>query len=830
MFKKLVKVILTLSIVLAVAPSITIIHAKNTNNISATTVTGVRNWAGISSVQQFSYMNKGLAYGYIQNDYLKITLPNQKTLTIKVEYPLLGDIISDDSGNIYVIWGRENTTNDNNIETMFISKYSASGALIKTTGFVGEIMKGAEASRTKLPFSAGSCSSAIHDGKLMVLYAQGKYDNHQSSNTIAVNISDMSPIQNPLSDYNNYVSHSFNQKAIWSDKANSFIFANHGDAFPRGMVISGYKFRFTPFHFYLQTNSSTNMVLVNKTYAQLGDIVETSQGIVLIGASAESISEKAKTENQNLFIQIFDPTKTSLGKDAFIGGSSRSGASIYVNDFISDTKLQDVTDYGVHWLTDYTDSSVVAPHAVVADDKIVIFWHSKKEARYMILSASGELIVPETSMGQMPLNSYERPVYYKGKIYWATASNNKIELQSLDPATGEHTKPITATEVATPTTKPTSTPTPTPTSTPTPPPTNDKMNFLETLPYETIVNGSVKKHSDLKDKATIVIFGKTVGCVYSGVNNTLSLIKKYNIENDVNLLTFIYQSSASTIKADFEKYKFSSKSLSVYRGGDKQMWKLLDNQGVNFPVIAYFNANGELAHYKTSNDAVKGIEADMDMWLKNNGIEKKTSSSTSTSSKEKDVKITSQPAANTTVTEGNIKVALSVKASVSTGKKLTYRWALSTTDSTPAQGTLTQIRTSTFNVSKNLKEGVYYYFCILYVDGKEAARTNIATINVTKGAEINPEYANLKNGYHVLSYPTKKNYVVGGKFDTSGVKVIYKSGSKITDVTNKVLFYTSKTVKLTQGRAFTTAGTKVVELRYTDGKFIGKYTIKVSKK
>ncbi|MEA5084907.1 MAG: hypothetical protein VB018_12300 [Lachnospiraceae bacterium] len=79
----------------------------------------------------------------------------------------------------------------------------------------------------------------------------------------------------------------------------------------------------------------------------------------------------------------------------------------------------------------------------------------------------------------------------------------------------------------------------------------------------------------------------------------------------------------------------------------------------------------------------------------------------------------------------------------------------------------------------------------------------------------------------ILSYPTKIVYKVGEGFDTTGLKVVKNANGKETNVNSKMNFYTSKTVELTQGRPFTTAGTKVVELRY-EGKKMAEYTIKVT--
>ncbi len=181
-----------------------------------------------------------------------------------------------------------------------------------------------------------------------------------------------------------------------------------------------------------------NMYVVNKTYAQLGGLAETNRGVVLIGASAKSLSEKAMTEKQNLFVQIFDPNAREITSDMFVGGVKRSGhISFDINDN-SNSPLTPVTDYGVHWITNYTDRDVVAPHSVVAGDKIVILWNEynngKCEAFYTVLSNSGEILKPITSLGRnMQLNSYEDPIYHNGRVYWAAAYNGTIRVMSIKP-------------------------------------------------------------------------------------------------------------------------------------------------------------------------------------------------------------------------------------------------------------------------------------------------------------------------------------------------------------------------------------------------------------
>jgi len=428
---------------------------RNDINIADTQMNFIKNWVRVSSVQQFAYLNEGLAYAYAINNVLTIVTPS-KTLSIAMKYPKLGDVISDDDGNFYIVWGKEGAINTE--QTIFISKYSPKGEHIKTAGFVGASPMGADGN-TKIPFDGGNCVSVIKNGTLMVHYARTMYNGHQSNNVIAVNIKDMSPYKfEPfIWDENQadipYVSHSFNQSVIYSEKANDFIFANHGDAYGRGFIIDklrkemyvdyenrAYKSKYPTlniFHFYLEPNANYDMCIVNKTFAQLGGLAETSKGVVLAGASAKSISEKAKTEKQNLFIQIFDPLASNLSSSVFVGGKTRSGATsfdIYDNN---NSPLTKVLDYGVIWLTNYTDKDVIAPQVVVGDDRIIILWTENSqpatESFYMVLSADGDVITPATSLGSLKLNSYEMPIYHNGHVCWAYAYDGKIRVASIQP-------------------------------------------------------------------------------------------------------------------------------------------------------------------------------------------------------------------------------------------------------------------------------------------------------------------------------------------------------------------------------------------------------------
>ena len=388
---------------------------------------GANNWANVSSVQQFLYKNEGLAFAYVMGNNLEIVTPGNQ-ITIKMEYPKLGDVISDDIGNFYIVWGKDGSRSTD--QTVFISKYSSAGTHIKTTGFTGVSVMG-DSGNTQYPFSYGNCVSAIGNGYLMVNYARSMYNGHQSNNVVGVRMSDMSPMNWNAWDIP-YTSHSFNQSVIWSNITNGFLYADHGDAFSRGFVITSGRNEKRIFSFYMEANANYNMWIVNKTFAQMGGLVETSKGVALVGVSAKSISEAAKTEKQNLFIQIFNPLANEVSSSMFIGGVTRSGSTsfnIYDNN---NSPLTRVTDYGVRWLTDYTDTDAIAPQAVIANDKIVILWSTINDTFYMVLSASGEVITPATSLDGLPLNSFESPIYHNGTVSWAAVNSGRLRIYSIE--------------------------------------------------------------------------------------------------------------------------------------------------------------------------------------------------------------------------------------------------------------------------------------------------------------------------------------------------------------------------------------------------------------
>lgn len=123
----------------------------------------------------------------------------------------------------------------------------------------------------------------------------------------------------------------------------------------------------------------------------------------------------------------------------------------------------------------------------------------------------------------------------------------------------------------------------------------------------------------------------------------------------------------------------------------------------------------------------------------------------------------------------------------------------------------------------------------LAVNASGASKANATKITVWSYKGSAPEHTKitlykeavsngLKTTVRVAMYPTKTTYKVGEAFDITGLKSVLNEGGVEKDVNDKLKFYSG--VELTQGRAFTTVGTKVVQIWY-EGDKVAEYKIVV---
>ena len=86
-------------------------------------------------------------------------------MTLKKAAPIFGAVTCDQDGNYYVVTGKTNNTSDTTKETVFVSKYDATGKLVATVGDNGSSSLAyyyGERFYTKIPFDGGNCDIAVN--------------------------------------------------------------------------------------------------------------------------------------------------------------------------------------------------------------------------------------------------------------------------------------------------------------------------------------------------------------------------------------------------------------------------------------------------------------------------------------------------------------------------------------------------------------------------------------------------------------------------------------------------------------------------------------------
>ena len=382
------------------------------------------NWDGVTNVAQFKGADGRLRIAVNDGDSVNIyQFENGKlgsaVVTLEKQHSKFGTVLCDKDGNYYLVTGEENETNDDSIDTVFISKFSSSGAHILTIGDNDDEC-------TKIPFEGGGCAAAIYGDILTVYYAQEMYSGHQADAILSVNIKTMAKVD-PGNFYN---SHSFAQRVIAT--ADGFTYMSEGDCYDRAFTtysvqLSGdevvKKKEANLFDFWVQagTFDTYNMSVLNDNFAHMGGIAELSDGrIAFVAQSARSLNSDAAWEEEDIFIQIYDPFGDLNTASGYTTSGTRSGLA-------GKNGSTQVTNYGVKWLTDFTDTDQYASNVQIVgtdDDRIIVLYELEEEdsykgVYYMILDDEGNVLTGPTLYNSFAkLNPCEMPVYADHKVYW----------------------------------------------------------------------------------------------------------------------------------------------------------------------------------------------------------------------------------------------------------------------------------------------------------------------------------------------------------------------------------------------------------------------------
>lgn len=403
--------------------------------------------------------NLNIVYEAADSDYICIVRLDKNyrvadTLKIPRELPLFGTAACDDKGNYYILYGAYVDENDKNSENIAIVKYDCKGRKQGKASYTSGEMYLAG---TKEPFLAGSASMAISGNILAAHFARVMFKtddgiNHQSSTVLYADINTMSPVEWPIP----YASHSLDQYII-PVSGGGFALADRGDGFPRAFVLS----RVTPVSLHtFESFHFSECETYQLTHSELGGLAETDAGYILAGSSIKRLTydplPDTVTLPRNIFIQIIKKNFMHHEKD---GDKLASKGVIRTPDGYGRTSglksggkshflPEDITDYGVVWLTDYSgDESATNPKIVKLEhDACAILWEkfigrNPAGTYYAIVDGTGNIIRTPTLIPNAELTMDRSPLYINGEIVWSVIGKDpqRISVYRLKPGTSEYT-------------------------------------------------------------------------------------------------------------------------------------------------------------------------------------------------------------------------------------------------------------------------------------------------------------------------------------------------------------------------------------------------------
>lgn len=311
-----------------------------------------------------------------------------------------GGFYKADDGNFYVVVGRRNDSEDNSLTVVEVRKYNANWAHTGTTE-----LKDID---TTLPFRSGNCRMAMADSTLIVRISHQMYTasdglRHQANATFLIDSTTMAwtggfwGVMN-VGQYA-YVSHSFNQ--FVQVQGNDVLFVDHGDAYPRAVVLARAANIADGFY---RTTPTTLLGLQ-------GETGENYTGTTVTGFELG--------QNGNLVVGGSVPHNNAVGGvTGFVGDLLRN---IYL---IVTDKTTDAPTFT--WLTDYTptrtDITLGEPRMVKLDeDRFAILFtvteNDTPRMEYRLVNSSGSVLASKSFAG-VTFCAGSQPLVYNNTLVW----------------------------------------------------------------------------------------------------------------------------------------------------------------------------------------------------------------------------------------------------------------------------------------------------------------------------------------------------------------------------------------------------------------------------
>jgi len=344
-------------------------------------------------------------------------LVEQKTLSFPNELDQLGAFTRDDEGNYYFFYAVK--TANQNAENMAVVKYNRNGEKIKTFRLRAKPPNSFDGIQT--PFDAGACRLELAGSMLAVYFARGMFNGHQASYGFVLNKDTFERIDRGAATHPDmggntimpYVSHSFNQFILPID--GGFIFADHGDAYPRSFTFAKFQNgrdtkRLHAFKFPGSTGT-------NATYAEMGGLGKTATGYIFAFAYA-----KDKNTPRNIYTLTFDENLSKANTPASLTSYKKE------DGHAGHPKMVSLGNGRYLFMWELFGFSSQSANTVGGGATAYL-------STYMLMVESGKAVPKPRELKGIRLNMNDVLRYNgrNGKVYWAVNdSSTSITLYALD--------------------------------------------------------------------------------------------------------------------------------------------------------------------------------------------------------------------------------------------------------------------------------------------------------------------------------------------------------------------------------------------------------------
>ena len=327
--------------------------------------------------------------------------------TVAVELPIFGAFYSDGS-NYYLLTGQENTEESATREVYRVTKYSTDWSRISSVSL--------KDCNTTIPFDAGGADMISYGNTLFIrtcheMYTSSDGYNHQANLTMLVDTSAMTILDSFSKVWNSsggYCSHSFNQYVALD--GSYFIGADHGDAHPRGIMVTRYNNAvasgsLSGVNVYFPYNYSESDTLhYNYTGANVGGLGVSSSSYLVAGNSINQ-ADFDQSKTKNIMIAVVNKSTGTTGYKMLT--SNTEGETSCGNPFL----------------------------VKVNDGRFLVLWSKGDVLQYAFTDGDGNLQGSIYSAEGMISDC--RPVMNGGKAVWYTYDGNQMNFFEINTSTGE---------------------------------------------------------------------------------------------------------------------------------------------------------------------------------------------------------------------------------------------------------------------------------------------------------------------------------------------------------------------------------------------------------